>query len=360
MTVQMQVQATAPDLARLEQFATKVATDRAIAYNGVLAYLGDRLGLWRALASVTDSTSEELAERCGLAERHVREWLATEAAAGYLEYDAGSGRYRLPLEHAMVLADDDSPAAGVAGFQVITAVYAAADQLAHSYVTGEGVAWHEHDPRLFSGVDRFFRTLYRGALVPQWLPSVEGLVERLETGVDVIDVGCGLGSATILMAETFPRSRFVGVDSHPESIRLATAAAEEAGVAERVRFEVADAASYAGRFDVVCFFDAVHDMGDPVGALAHARSVLTEDGVVMAVEPFAHDRLEDGIGDPVALTYLAASSCLCVPHSLTEGGAALGAQAGPRRLVETFVAAGFDNARVAATTPYNLVLEARA
>ncbi|QBR91151.1 class I SAM-dependent methyltransferase [Nocardioides euryhalodurans] len=355
-----QLDAPSVDLTRLEEFATKVAVDRAIAYNGVLAYLGDRLGLWRALASVADTTSEELAERSGLAERYVREWLATQAAAGYVTYDGPTCRFSLPAEHALVLADEDSPVAGVAGFQVITAVYAAADQLAHAYATGEGVAWGDHDPRLFSGVDRFFRTLYRGSLVSEWLPSVEGLVERLEQGIRVLDVGCGLGSALVLMAEAFPASTFVGVDNHEESIRLARAAAAEAGVGDRVTFEVADATSYGGSHDLVCFFDAVHDMGDPVGALAHARSVLAEDGVVLAVEPFAHDRLEDGIGSPVTLTYLAASSALCVPNGMSQGTDTLGAQAGPARLTAAFRAAGFTQAGVAAETPYNLLIEARA
>lgn len=355
-----QLDAPALDLAQLEEFATKVAVDRAIAYNGLLVYLGDRLGLWRALASVDSATSTQLAQRSGLAERYVREWLAAQAAAGYVTYDPASASFSLPAEHAMVLAEDDSPVSGVAGFEVIAAVWAAGDRLAHAYATGEGVGWHEHDPRLFTGVDRFFGTLYRGSLLTEWLPAVDGLVDRLRSGIRVVDVGCGLGTAVILMAEAFPASTFVGVDYHEESVRRAAAAAEEAGVAGRVRFEVGDAASYTGTYDLVCFFDAVHDMGDPVGALAHARSVLSEDGEVFAVEPFAEDRLEDALGSPVALTYYAASSCLCVPNSLSQGGAALGAQAGPARLTGAFMDAGFGTARVAASTPYNLVLEARA
>ena len=360
MTITTQRQATEIDLGELEAFATKVAIDRSVAYHSVLVYLGDRLGLWRVLASVESATSSELAQRSGLAERYVREWLAAQAAAGYVTYDADTRSFSLPVEHAMVLADDDSPAAGIAGFEVIAAVWASVDRLAHAYATGDGLGWHEHDPRLFVGVDRFFRTLYRNSLLSEWLPTVDGLVERLESGIRVIDVGCGLGSATILMAEAFPASTFVGVDNHEESVRLAAAAAEEAGVSDRVHFEVGDATSYAGSYDLVCFFDAVHDMGDPVGALAHTRAALTPGGQVLAVEPFAPDRLEDAIPDPVALTYYAASSCLCVPHSVSEGGAALGAQAGPERLVAAFVRAGFSGARVAATTPYNLVLDARA
>ncbi|WP_205472291.1 trans-aconitate 2-methyltransferase [Nocardioides sp. SYSU D00038] len=355
-----QLDAPALDLERVQEFAMKVAVDRAIAYNGVLAHLGDRLGLWRSLASVERTTSAQLAQRSGLAERYVREWLATQAAIGYLTYDPATTTFALPAEHAMVLADDDSPAAGVAGFEVITAVYASVDRLAHAYATGDGVPWHDHDPRLFAGVDRFFRTLYRNSLFSEWLPAVTGLMERLESGIRVIDVGCGLGSAVVMMAERFPRSTFVGIDSHAESVRRATEAAEAAGVGDRVRFEVSDAATFTGSYDLVCFFDSVHDLGDPVGALAHCRGRLAEGGQVFAVEPFATDRLEDSLDSPVTLTYYAASSALCVPHSISDGGAALGAQAGPARLTAAFVDAGFATARVAAETPFNLVIEARA
>ncbi len=350
----------APDLAVLEGFATRVAIDRATAYNGVLVYLGDRLGIWRELASGGRFTSSELADRCGVAERYLREWLSAQAASGYVDYDAADKTFSLSVEHALVLGDEDNPASGIAGFEVIAAVWAGADRLAHAYVTGEGIGWHEHDPRLYSGVDRFYATQYRASLVQEWIPAVEGLTEQLESGIRVLDVGCGLGSADILMAEAFPRSTFKGVDYHDESIRRAIAAAAEAGVDERVEFERDDAASYDGTFDLICFFDAVHDMGDPVGALSHAREHLTAGGRVFAVEPFAEDGLETGVGSPVALTYFAASSCLCVPNSISQGGEALGAQAGPGRLLAAFRDAGFTHARVAARTPYNLLIEARA
>jgi len=354
-----QLEEPALDIARVEEFAYEVAGHAAQAYNGVLVYLGDRLGLWKALASVDSATSEELAERSGLAERYVREWLSAQAAAGYLTYDPETRAFTLPAEHAMVLADDDSPASGTGTFEVVTAVYQSADRLANAYTTGEGVGWHEHDSRLFGGVDRFFRTQYRNSLISEWIPSVDGLAERLEAGITVVDVGCGLGSATILMAEAFPNSRFVGVDYHEESIQRATAAAEAAGVSGRVHFHVGDASSYTGSYDLVCFFDAVHDMGDPVGALSHARASLREGGQVFAVEPFAADRLEDSLAAPAALAYFVASSCLCVPNSISQGGAALGAQAGPGRITAAFLAAGFTTARVAAETPYNLLIEAR-
>lgn len=351
---------TALDLARLEGFATRVALDRAAAYNGVLVYLGDRLGIWRALAAGDRFTVAELAERCGVAERYLQEWLSTQAAGGYIEYDAPTRSFSLPAEHGLVLADENTLASGIAGFEVIAAVWAAADQLAHAYVTGDGVGWHEHDSRLYSGVDRFFATQYRNSLVQEWIPAIDGLTEELEAGIRVLDVGCGLGSADILMAQRFPGSTFDGVDYHEESVRRAIAAAAEAGVSGRVTFRQADATSYDSSYDLICFFDAVHDMGDPVGALAHAREHLAPGGRVLAVEPYAEDTLEAGIGSPVALTYFAASSALCVPNSIDQGGEALGAQAGPKRLLQAFVDAGFSHAVVAAETPYNLLIEARA
>ena len=281
MTTTIESTTNAVDLTAVEEFALRVADDRAIAYHSVLVYLGDRLGLWQQLASVGSVTSRQLAERSGLSERHLREWLATQAAAGYLTYDADSESFSLSTEHAMVLADEDSPAAGIAGFEVIAAVWASVDRLANAYATGDGLAWHEHDSRLFTGVDRFYSTFYRSSLLTEWLPAVDGLVERLESGIRVADIGCGLGSATILMAQAFPASTFIGVDYHEESVRRATAAAEEAGVSDRVQFVVGDASAYPGHFDLVCYFDAVHDMGDPVGALGHARRALAPGGQVV-------------------------------------------------------------------------------
>lgn len=344
---------------KLEEFAGKVAADQAAAYNAILVYLGDRLGLWQALASLGSATSSELAERCGTAPRYVQEWLSAQAANGYVGYDAASDSFTLSPEAAAVLAEEESPAAMMAGFELIAAVWAAVDKLAHAYTTGEGIAWHQHDPRLFSGVARFYGTLYRNSLLTEWLPAVDGLVERLQAGIRVLDVGCGLGVPTIMLAEAFPRSTFVGVDYHEESIRLATAAAEEAGVADRVHFEAADSTSYSGTYDLVLFFDAVHDFGDPVGALAHARRVLASGGKVVAVEPYAEDTLEANLANPVAKVFYVGSSALCVPHSVSEGGAALGAQAGPGRLTAAFRDAGFASADVAVATAYNLVIEAR-
>ncbi len=360
MTTQTsQYEAPAVNPEAVEAFAGTVGHNLAQAYNGVLVYLGDRLGLWRALGAGEALTSAEVAARCGLAERYVREWLSAQSAAGYLTLDVAQGRFSLPAAHALVLADEDSPAFGAAGFEIVTAVYASADKLAHAFATGVGVGWHEHDPRLFGGVDRFFRTLYRASLVQEWLPSVPGLLDRLSAGCRVLDVGCGLGSATLLLAEEFPASTFVGVDYHEESVRRARHSAAAAGLEGRVHFEVADAGSYDGEYDVVFFFDAVHDMGDPVGALRHTRSRLAPDGMAVAIEPFAADSLEETVQSPVSLIYYAASTCLCVPNSMAQGGPALGAQAGPQRLTGAFAEAGFSTARVAASTPYNLVIEAR-
>jgi SAM-dependent methyltransferase len=347
------------DQGAVEAFAAKIAEDLSVAYNSVQVYLGDRLGIWRALAFVEGTTSAQLAERTGLAERYLTEWLSAQAAAGYLTYDGGTRTFTLPTEHAAVLADDSSPAALMGGFEVTAGIWAGVERLAHAFVTGEGIGWHEQDARVFSGVERFFRPLYMSSLLTQWLPAVDGLVTRLHEGIRVIDVGCGLGTATLLMAEAFPRSSFVGVDYHDESIRRATYVAERAG-ATNVRFEQADAHSFeGGPYDAICFFDALHDMGDPVGALAHARERLSDGGVVFAVEPAAADRLEDNL-HPLGATWFAASTALCLPGSLSqEGHAGLGAQAGSARTLDVIGQAGFASTREVARTMFNSVYEAR-
>jgi len=347
------------DFAKLEEFSGKVAGDQAAAYNAILVYLGDRLGLWRALASAGQVTSAELAERTGLARRYLQEWLAAQAANGYLIYDGPTDTFMMSVEAAAVIVEEESPSSLIPGFELIAAVWAAVDKLAHAYTTGDGVAWHEHDPRLFSAVARFYAISYRTSLVAEWLPALDGLIKRLESGIRVLDVGCGLGVPDILMAEAFPNSTFVGVDYHEESIRLATHAAQEAGVADRVHFKVADASRYGGEYDLIVFFDAVHDMGDPVGALTNARKALAPGGIVLAVEPYAEDSLEANLANPIAPVFYVGSSAICVPHSIADGGAALGAQAGPAKLIDTFRRAGFATARVATATTYNLVIEAR-
>jgi SAM-dependent methyltransferase len=333
----------------------------------VLAYLGDRLGIYRAMAGAGPLTSGQLAGRTGLAERYLREWLAAQAAGGYLTYHPDGERFELPDEHAAVLAVEESPANVMGGFEVIAALWAGADRLGRAFRSGEGIGWDEHDPRLYRGVERFYAAGYRANLVVAWLPALDGVVAKLEHGASVLDVGCGHGAAVILMAKAFPASRFVGVDSHPASIEQARKAAADAGVADRVRFEPADAAGYGNAgaeagHDLVCFFDTLHDLGDPVGAAAHARAALAQEGTLMLVEPRAGDRLADNL-HPLGRVFYAASTQLCTPNALSQqdrpGAQALGAQAGPARLREVLEAAGFTRVRVAAETPVNLVLEAK-
>jgi hypothetical protein len=283
---------SAVDFALLEQFAGKIAGDQAVATNATLVYLGDKLGLWKALASVDSATSAELADRTGLAERYLREWLSAQAAAGYVLYDPAARRFSLPVEHAAVLAEDDSLASLIGTFEFTSAVWASTDRLAHAYATGDGIGWHEHDPRLFSAVERFFCPLYAASLVGEWIPTVAGLTEKLQAGARVLDVGCGLGTATLMLAEAFEQSTFTGIDYHDESIRRARAAAARSDAGARVTFEVAQADADPGeRYDVICFFDALHDMGNPVAALEQAKASLAPGGIVFAVEPGASDKL---------------------------------------------------------------------
>jgi SAM-dependent methyltransferase len=348
------------DEAKLEQFIGAVAGDLGATLNTALIRIGDKLGLYRAMSGAGPLTSEELAERTGTAERYVREWLAAQAAGGYLTYDAASERYELPAEHAMALADEDSPVFMLGGFQLASAVLADEPKLAEAFRSGDGVGWHEHDQRLFEGCRRFFRPGYRGNLVSSWIPALSGVDEKLRAGGSVADVGCGQGASTIIMAEAYPASTFIGFDYHEESIEAARRAADEAGISDRVDFEVASAKQYPGSgYDLVCFFDCLHDMGDPVGACRHVRETLDGDGTVMLVEPRAGERVEDNL-NPVGRIYYCASTMLCTPGSLDqEVGLALGAQAGETRLGDVVREAGFSRFRRAAETPFNLVLEAQ-
>jgi SAM-dependent methyltransferase len=305
-------------------------------------------------------TPAELAERTGCHERYLREWLSQQAASGYVDYDPEGRTFRLPPEHAMALADDDSPVFIPGAFQLLAAIIKDEPHIAERFRSGEGMGWHEHDHDLFEGTERFFRPGYLANLTASWLPSLDGVVAKLEAGVRVADIGCGHGASTILMAQAYPRSTFVGSDYHEGSVEAAQRAAERAGVADRVRFEVAPAKAFGGGpYDLICIFDALHDMGDPVGAARHVRSQLAEDGTWMVVEPFAGDRLEDNL-NPVGRVFYAGSTMLCTPASLSqEVGLALGAQAGEKRLAEVLREGGFSRVRRAAETPFNLVLEAR-
>lgn len=349
----------AVDQAKLEQFVGKAVGDLGAALTAALVVIGDKLGLYKAMVA-GPLTSTELAARTGTTERYVREWLNAQAAAGYITYNPDSGRYSLTEEQAIALADETSPAFVLGGFQAMTAAMKAEPKLAEAFRTGEGLGWHEHDPALFEGTERFFRPGYNANLVKSWIPALDGVEAKLEKGARVADVGCGHGASTIIMAKAFPRSQFVGFDYHKGSIERARKTATDAGVGDRVRFEVAAAKEYPGTgYDLVTFFDCLHDMGDPVGAAAHVRSTLDADGTWMVVEPFAKDRVEENL-NPVGRVYYSASTMICTPASLAqEVGLALGAQAGESKLREVITAGGFRRVRRATETAFNLVLEAR-
>jgi 2-polyprenyl-3-methyl-5-hydroxy-6-metoxy-1,4-benzoquinol methylase len=348
------------DEARLEEFMGRFVQDMGAGATAPLVLIGDKLGLYKAMADGVPVTPAELAERTSCRERYVREWLSQQAASGYVEYDPGEQRFHLTPEQALALADDDSPVFIPGAFQLLAAIIKDEPHITERFRSGEGFGWHEHDHDLFEGTERFFRPGYLANLVASWLPSLDGVIAKLETGAHVADIGCGHGASTILMAKAYPNSTFAGSDYHEGSIDAARRAAERAGVADRVTFEVASAKAFGGGpYDLVCVFDALHDMGDPVGAAQHVRSQLADDGTWMVVEPFAGDTLEDNL-NPVGRIFYAGSTMLCTPASLSqEVGLALGAQAGEKRLAEVLHRGGFTRVRRCAETPFNLVLEAR-
>lgn len=348
------------DQTKLDAFLSRAVNDLSAGYSGLMVSLGSKLGLYKAMAGAGPISPKELAARTGCAERYVTEWLNSQAAGGYVGYHAVSGTYELSPEQAMVLADEDSPVFIPHAWNVPAALWLDEDLGIEAFRTGKGVAWGEHDDRLFCGVAAFYRNGYRASLVSQWLPALEGVVERLEAGISVADVGCGFGHSTLLMAEAFPRSRFFGFDTHVPSIQEARRNAAGAGLAERVSFDLARAVDYPGRaYGLICFFDCLHDLGDPVAAARYAADALAPDGTVLLVEPFANDRVEDNLS-PVSRLYYTGSTLLCCAHAISEGGnAVLGAQAGEARLAEVFRKAGFTHFRRAAETPFNLILEAR-
>ena len=348
------------DQEKLESFVTRAIGDLSAGYGGVMVSLGNKLGLYKAMAGAGPLSARELAARTGCAERYVAEWLNSQVAGGYVDYHAVSGTYELSPEQAMVLADEDSPFFVPNAWHVPASMWLDEDKAVEAFRTGKGVAWGDHEGRLHCGVASFYRNAYQASLLSEWLPALDGVVDRLEAGIAVADIGCGHGHSTILMAQAFPRSRFYGLDNHAASIADAKRHAAEAGVADRVTFEVTGAADSPRRsYGLICFFDALHDFGDPVAAARRAAEVLAPDGTVMLVEPFANDRVEDNIS-PVARLYYSASTTLCCAHAISEGGSqVLGAQAGEARLAEVFRKAGFTHFRRAAATPFNLILEAR-
>jgi len=351
---------TTVDESRLEAFMGQFVQDCGGGALIPMVIIGDKLGLYKAMAGGEPTTPAELAERTGCKERYVREWLSQQAASGYVSYDANARTFRLLPEQELALADEDSPAFIPGAFQLLSALVRDTPHVIERFRSGDGLGWHEHDHDLFEGTERFFRPGYLANLVSAWLPALDGVVEKLHAGAVVADIGCGHGASTILLAQAFPESRFVGSDYHEPSIAAARRSAERAGVVDRIRFEVATAKDFGGGpFDLVCVFDALHDMGDPAGAARHVRSQLAGDGTWMVVEPQAGDALEDNL-NPVGKVFYAASTMVCTPASLDqEVGLALGAQAGEQRIAAVIREGGFTTVRRCAETPFNLVLEAR-
>jgi SAM-dependent methyltransferase len=346
------------DPGKLNEFVGKAIGDLGATLGAALVVIGDKLGLYRAMKH-GPVTSAELAKKTETHERYVREWLAAQAAAGYVSYDPKTGRYFLSEEQAECLTNEESPACVLGGFQAMLAAVKSSPKVMNGFRTGEGVGWHEHDADLFHGTERFFRPGYNANLVGSWIPALEDVVAKLESGATVADIGCGHGASTIILAKAFPKSEFRGFDYHKPSVDAATERAREAGVADRVTFEVASAKDYPGSYDLVAFFDCLHDMGDPVGAAAHVRQSLGRDGTWMLVEPFANDAVEENL-NPIGRVFYSASTLVCCPASLSqEVGAALGAQAGEARMRELTQKAGFTRFRRATQTPFNLVYEIR-
>jgi len=345
------------DQGKLEELLGRAVVDIGANFHAALVVTGDQLGLFRALGERGPMTSADLAKHTNTHERYVREWLSAMAAGGYVTYDSTAQEFSLSEEQTLALLDADLPGA----FLLAQATVKSGPRITEAFRTGAGMGWHEHDPALFEGTERFFRPGYAVNLVPNWIPALEGVQAKLERGAWVADVGCGHGASTILMAKAFPKSRFVGFDYHGPSIERAREAARREGLNHRVTFETASAMDYAAAgYDLVAFFDSLHDMGDPVGIGRHVRRSLAPSGTWLLVEPFAHDRLEDNL-NPVGRMYYAASTMLCTPNSLSQKvGAALGAQAGEARLRRVATEAGFTRFRRAAETPFNLVFEARA
>jgi SAM-dependent methyltransferase len=348
------------DMTALDTFVGQLITELGAAFNAGLVLIGDELGLYRAMAGAGPLSPAELAERTGTNERYIREWLAAQAAGGYVTYDPATETFTLPPEQAFTLANDDSPAAFAGAFQLALSALRDAPSVGARFRTGEGLGWHEHDHGLFEGTERFFRPGYAANLVSAWIPALEGVEAKLRAGALVADVGCGHGASTLLMAQAFPASRFVGIDYHEASIATARERAAHAGVADRVSFVVAPAATYPGDgFDLVTMFDCLHDMGDPVAAAAHVHGTLAPDGTWMIVEPRAGDRLEENF-NPVGRLFYCASTLICTPASLAQDGrAAFGAQAGQARIRDAVLAGGFTEFRRAAETPVNFIFEAR-
>jgi SAM-dependent methyltransferase len=352
-------QVPALDMNKLNAFIGQFVTDLGASVHAGMVVIGEKLGLYKALAT-GPMTPAELAAKTETDERYLREWLASQAAGGYITYDELTTKFSLTAEQAFTLAHDDSPAYLPGAFELALGSLAAVPRIAESFRTGAGMGWHEHDDGVFHGCEKFFRPGYAANLVSSWIPSLDEVKKKLERGARVADVGCGKGASTLLMAQAFPNSRFFGFDYHDKSVEAACESAKRQGVTDRVSFEVSRAKDFPGKdYDFVAVFDCLHDMGDPVGAAAHVRRSLAKDGTWMIVEPFANDQLKDNL-NPVGRVYYSFSTLLCTPCSRSqEVGLCLGAQAGEKRIQEVVTSAGFTRFRRATETPFNIVYEAR-
>jgi SAM-dependent methyltransferase len=352
-------QVPAIDINKLNAFIGQFVTDLGAAVHAGMVVIGERLGLYKALAEAPMS-SEQLAAKTQTDERYLREWLASQAAGGYVTYDQKTNRFSLSEEQAFTLANEESPAYLPGAFELALGSLAAVPRIAEAFRTGTGMGWHEHVDGVFHGCEKFFRPGYAANLVSSWIPSLQDVKEKLEAGARVADVGCGTGASTLLMAKAFPKSRFFGFDYHHKSIEAARESAKRNGIADRVTFEVAKAKEFPGKaYDFVAVFDCLHDMGDPIGAAAHVRQSLAKDGTWMIVEPFANDQLKDNL-NPVGRVYYSFSTLLCTPCSRSQEVAlCLGAQAGESRIRDVVISAGFKRFRRATETPFNIVYEAR-
>jgi ubiquinone/menaquinone biosynthesis C-methylase UbiE len=348
------------DTSKLEAFVGKMVGDVGAAISAALVMIGDRTGLYRALDAGGPQTPAELAKRSGNDERYIAEWLGNQSASGYVTYDAKTKKYTLPAEHAMVLAREESPVNFQGLFDLVNTCMMDVPKIVSAFKDGSGVGWHEHHPQLFPSTDRFFRPGYQANLTTSWIPALEGVEEKLKKGAKVADVGCGLGSSTVVMAAAYPEANITGFDYHGPSVELAKAKAKDKGLSKKVAFEVAGAQAFPGKdYDFIACFDCIHDMGDPEGALRHIRDALKPDGTLMVVEPFAHDALEAN-HNPVGRVYFGFSTILCTPSAKSQaGGYTMGAQAGEARMREVAKKAGFKRFRRATETPFNIVYEMR-
>lgn len=350
-----------PNSEKLNALVGKLVGDLGISLSGASILLGDRLGIYKAMADGAPLTPTQLAKKTGLHERYLREWLCGQAASGYVDYDPEKDVFSLSPEQAMAFAEEGSPAFFAGAFDVVQSTYLDEPKVADAFRTGKGVGWHEHSKCLFSGTERFFRPGYNANLVANWIPKLDGVEAKLKAGAKVADVGCGHGASTIVMAQAYPKSKFFGFDYHQPSLDRAKALAKEAGVEDRITFAQANAKDFPAKdYDLVAFFDCLHDMGDPVGAGKHVKQTLAKDGSWMIVEPFANDDLKDNL-NPIGRVFYHASTFICTPASLSqEVGCGLGAQAGERRLRQVATEAGFRQFRRATETPFNMIFEVRA